>query len=105
MKTKDLRIEDLAKKFGQQKGFGCLPEERCCDCILDNCPCLEYAKMAIEFGYEDKEEIKRCTGTAILALLKTQAYYPDRPNKGMKEMRVVDEDDIETEIKRYTEGL
>ena len=78
----------------------------CPDCGQSaDCPCLEYAKMAIEFGYEDKEEIKRCTGTAILALLKTQAYYPDRPNKGMKEMRVVDEDDIETEIKRYTEGM
>lgn len=60
--------------------------------------------MAIEFGYEDKEDIKKCTATAILALLKTQAYYPDRPNKGMKEMRVVDEEDIENEIKRYTEG-
>ena len=104
MKPKELRVEDLAKKFGVMKGFGCKPEERCCDCPLDNCPCLEYAKMAIEIGYEDKEDTKRCTATSILALLKTQAYYPDRPNKGMKEIRVVDEDDIENEIKRYTEG-
>lgn len=105
MKPKELRIEDLAKKFGQQKGFDCKPEERCRDCVLYGaCESFEFARMAIELGYEDKEETKRCTATSILALLKTEAYYPYRPDDNSMERRVVDEDDIEKEIERYIKG-
>lgn len=105
MKTKDLRIEELAKSFGVKEGLGCRPEEKCSECILiDHCHCFRFANMTFDLGYEKESDTKRCSATSILALLKVHAYYPYRPeNSPLTERRVVDEDDIETEIKRFME--
>ena len=101
MKNKELRIEDLAKKLGNKKGFKCKPEERCADCLLsENCPCLEHARMVIDLGYEESKEIARVTAQTILAHLKSHAYLPNHSD-GLPERRVVDEDDIERVIEAF----
>lgn len=98
MQTKNVRIEALAKKFGSKKGFGCKPEESCTNCPLaENCPCLEFAEMALDLGYGDKKEIQHCTATTILSIIKVHAYYPILSTN----IRVIDEDDLEKEVQKY----
>lgn len=97
------KIEILAKKIGAKNGYDCEPEERCADCPLKiNCPCREYAKIVIDLGYDDANMVRRSTAQHLLATLKSHAYYPAETNV-LSEHRVVDEDDIEKEIKLFTE--
>lgn len=97
------KIEILAKKIGAKNGYDCKPEERCDDCLLKiNCPCREYAKIVIDLGYDDANMVRKSTSQHLLAVLKSHAYYPVQ-TKGSYEHRIVDEDDIEKEIKQFVE--
>lgn len=97
------KIEILAKKIGAKNGYDCKPEERCDDCLLKiNCPCREYAKIVIDLGYDDVNTVRKSTAQHLLAVLKSHAYYPVQ-TKGSYEHRIVDEDDIEKEIKQFVE--
>lgn len=98
------KIEILAKKIGAKNGYDCKPEERCADCPLKiNCPCREYAKIVIDLGYDDANTVRKSTAQHLLTALKSHAYYPAKTNLP-SEHRVVDEDDIEGEIKLFTEN-
>lgn len=95
------QIESLAKKIGAKKEFGCKSEESCSDCPMsDNCPCREYAKIVIDLGYEDANAVQKSTARSLLAILKSHAYYPIDP-AGSREIRVVDEDDIDKEFEQF----
>ena len=100
MTFKERKIEKMAKELGVASGYSCSQEERCPDCILfGTCFCYRHAKMAIELGYEKKEEIERETAKTILSRLKSQMYYPDLPaDSRLVVQKVVDEDDVEKEI-------
>ena len=100
MSVKERKIEVLAKKFGVADGFDCKPEEKCSECLLsDNCNCLKFAKMAIEFGYENREETERNAAKTILFALKSHMYYPNTlEDPHLLYQKVVDEDDVEREI-------
>ncbi len=100
MTLKERKIEELAKKFGVADGFGCKPEEKCSECLLsDNCNCLKFAKMAIDFGYEDKKETKKEVASVISSRLKSHMYYPCYAEpSALVCQQVVDKEDIETEI-------
>lgn len=97
------KIEILSKKIGAKNGYDCKPEERCADCPLKiNCPCHEYAKIVIDLGYDDANTVREFTAQHLLATLKSHAYYPAETN-GLSGRRIVDEDDIEKEIKQFLE--
>lgn len=97
------KIEILAKKIGAKNGYDCKLEERCDDCPLKiNCPSREYAKIVIDLGYDDANMVRKSTSQHLLAVLKSHAYYPVQA-KGSYEHRIVDEEDIEKEIKQFVE--
>lgn len=104
MTIKEKKIEKLAKKFGTESGYVCNSEERCSECILlYSCCFYKCAKMAIDFGYEDKEETKKEVISTISSRLKSHMYYPyyDEP---LISQKVVDEEDVEREIELLIKG-
>ena len=95
------KIEVLAKKIGAKNGYDCKPEEKCAECPLKlNCPCREYAKIVIDLGYDDIKTVQKSTAQSLLAILKSHAYYPAGPSES-REIRVVDEDDIDKEFDEF----
>lgn len=62
---------------------------------------LDWSNIHEPSKYNMKHEILK----RFVAICKSHAYYPAETPKGMIERRVVDEDDIDMELKRMLEEL
>ena len=103
MTFKERKIEELAKRYSVEEGLNCKPELKCSECSLFSvCQCPRFAKMTIEFGYENEKKVKKETASVIFARLKSQMYYPYySDSSSLISRKVVDEDDVEKEIEDF----